>query len=88
MYVLALRGREDEGLYSVDDEDGDRILYLFREEDDAERYVGLLEADGFPQLSVLEVDEKSTLAICETNGYTYVIIEPDDLIVPPNLNND
>ena len=37
MFVLALKGRENEGLYSVDNEDGDRVLYLFKEEDDAEQ---------------------------------------------------
>lgn len=88
MYVLALKGREDEGLYSVDSEDGDRVLYIFREEDDAQRFVGLLEADNFPELRVIEVDEEATVAICEANSYTYVIIEPDDLIVPPNLDDD
>ena len=27
MFVLALKGRENEGLYSVDNEDGDRVHY-------------------------------------------------------------
>ena len=84
MFVLALNGRENEGLYSVDNEDGDRVLYLFKEEDDAERFVVLMEADNFPKLVVIEVDEESTIAVCEANQYTYVIIEPDDLVIPPN----
>ena len=45
MYLLALSGKEDEGAYSVLDEDGEKALYLFEEEDDAERYAGLLEAE-------------------------------------------
>lgn len=88
MYVLALKGREDEGLYAVDDENGDRVLYIFREEDDAKRFAGLLEADDFPDLSIIEVPEEATVAICEANNYTYVIIEEDDLVVPPALDDD
>jgi hypothetical protein len=88
MYVLALKGKEDEGLYAVDDENGDRVLYIFREEDDAKRFAGLLEADDFPTLSIIEVPEEATVAICEANNYTYVIIEEDDLVVPPALDDD
>lgn len=88
MYVLALKNREDEGLYAVEDEDGDRILYIFREEDDANRFAGLLEADDFPDLSVIEVPEEATIAICEANNYSYVIIEEDDLVIPPLLKDD
>ena len=39
MYLLAISGQEDEGAYSVMDEDGEKALYLFEEEDDATRYV-------------------------------------------------
>ena len=88
MYVLALKGKVNEGLYCVDSEDGDKVLYIFRKEDDAERFVGLLEADGFPELSIIEVREDATIAICEANNYTYVIIEEDDLVIPPSLKDD
>jgi len=88
MYVLALKDREEEGLYSVEDEDGERVLYIFREEDDAKRFAGLLEADDFPKLRIIEVKEEATISICEANNYTYVIIENDDLVIPPSLNDD
>ena len=38
MYILTIAGREQDGAYSVVDDDGDDILYLFQEEDDATRY--------------------------------------------------
>jgi len=85
MFVLALKGDEKKGLFSVDTDDGDRVLYLFRESDDAERFVGLIEADDYPQLVVLEVEEEPTIAICEANQYTYVIIEKDYLVIPPQF---
>ena len=44
MYILTILGQEKEGAYAVTDPDGARALYLFEEEDDAERYAGLREA--------------------------------------------
>ena len=38
MYILTIYGKETEGAYSVADDEGDQILYLFEEEDDAMRY--------------------------------------------------
>ena len=43
MYILAQKGREREGAYSVKDEDEDQVLYIFQEEDDATRYALQLE---------------------------------------------
>ena len=37
MYIITIHGQEKEGAYSVTDDDGDQILYLFDEEDDAMR---------------------------------------------------
>ena len=38
MYILTIHGKENEGAYSVENDEGDHILYLFQEEDDATRY--------------------------------------------------
>ena len=45
MFILTISGQQTEGAYAVTDPDGERALYLFEEEDDAERYAGLLEAE-------------------------------------------
>ena len=87
MYLLALSGKEDEGAYSVLDEDGEKALYLFEEEDDAERYAGLLEAEDYPEMAVIEVDEELAINMCNMYNYRYVIITEDDFVVPPR-NND
>ena len=42
MFILTIEGHEQDGAYAVADEDGERALYLFEEEDDAIRYGGLL----------------------------------------------
>ena len=43
MFILTISGQEREGAYAVNDPDGERALYLFQDEDDAERYAGYLK---------------------------------------------
>ena len=43
MFILTIDGKEDKGAYSVENESGDKILYLFEEEDDATRFAIQLE---------------------------------------------
>ena len=57
MYILTILGKEKEGAYSVVDEDGENVLYLFEEDDDAMRYAMQLEEGGYPEMHVLEIDE-------------------------------
>ena len=87
MYVIALKDQVQQGLYAVENEKGVKVLYLFSEEDDAERFAGLLEADDYPELEVIEVEEKHTIKICQENNYTYMIINPDDLLIPPDYHD-
>ena len=56
MFILTINGREDEGAYSVVNEDGDKVLYLFEEEDDAARFAMMLEEEDYPEMHVMEVD--------------------------------
>ncbi len=87
MYLLAISGKEEEGAYSVLDEDGEKALYLFEEEDDATRYAGLLEAEDYPEMIVVEVDEEVCIKMCNTYNYRYVIIGVDDFVIPPRDND-
>ena len=43
MYILTVYGKETEGAYSVEADDGEDILYLFDDEDDAIRYAMMLQ---------------------------------------------
>ena len=45
MFILTVAGKENEGAYSVKDAEGNQILYLFEEEDDATRFAMMLEDD-------------------------------------------
>jgi hypothetical protein len=88
MYLLTIAGREQEGAYTVPDDDGDDILYLFQEEDDATRYALLLEEDGHPEMHIIEVEDRVMMKTCEMHGYQYILITPDDIVIPPNTDYD
>jgi len=83
MYILTINGRETEGAYSVLDDEGDHILYLFEEEDDAARYAMMLEEDGYPEMHVIEIEDEVMFKTCELHGYQYAVITPDDIVIPP-----
>ena len=83
MFILALLGKEEEGAYAITDENGEKVIYLFLDKDDAVRYAGLLEADDFPEMSVVEVEDRDVMRACEQHGHPYYIVTPDDIVIPP-----
>ena len=87
MYILTIKGQEEEGAYAVADDDGERALYLFEEEDDAIRYGGLLEAEDYPPMSVVQVEDELAIKTCDVYNYRYVIITEDDFVIPPRDND-
>ena len=88
MFILTISGKEKEGAYSVMNEEGDQILYLFEEEDDATRYAMMLEDDGYPEMHVIEIEDDVMLKTCEIHGYNYTVITADDIVIPPNTYHD
>jgi hypothetical protein len=88
MFILTINGKETEGAYSVIDDEGENILYLFQEEDDAVRYAMMLEEDGSPEMHVIEIEDEVMIKTCEIHGYQYTIITPDDIVIPPNSDHD
>jgi hypothetical protein len=87
MFILTVSGRESDGAYSAIDEDGDQVLYLFEEEDDATRFAIMLEEDDYPEMHVVEIDDELLLGVCEMHGHKYVVITPNDIVIPPQEND-
>ena len=83
MFILTIEGKESEGAYSVTAEDGQEVLYLFEDEDDAIRYALLLEDQDFPEMHVIEVDGKVVIKTCELHDYRYSVITKNDIVIPP-----
>ena len=88
MYILTVHGKENEGAYSVQDEDGEQVLYLFEEEDDACRYAMLLEEMDYPDMHVIEVEPDMMIAACESHVHEYTVITKNDIVIPPNTEHD
>ena len=83
MYILAVAGKEREGAYAIETDNNKRMVYMFLDKDDAVRYAGLLEADDFPDMSVVEVDDQEIIQACVKHGHEYFVVTPDDIVIPP-----
>ena len=88
MFILTVAGKEKEGAYSVVDDDGEQVLYLFEQEDDAMRYAMQLEEIEYPEMHVLEVDDELMVKTCEMHGHRYAVISKNDIVIPPDDAND
>ena len=88
MYIITVHGKENEGAYSVQDDEGQHILYLFEEEDDAMRYAMMLEDNESPKMHVIEVEDEVMIKTCEVHDYNYAVITPNDIVVPPTTKHD
>ena len=88
MFILTINGRETEGAYSVKDENGEQVLYLFEEEDDAIRYAMMLEEDDYHEMHVIEIEDQVMLQTCELHGYQYSLITKNDIVIPPDVEHD
>ena len=89
MWLLTLKDRKDDGAYAVQDRYGDKVLFLFEQQDDATRYALMLEVDEVYQkpMEVIEVDTELAINTCKRYNYKYSIITPDDLVIPPKNDN-
>ena len=83
MYILALQGKENEGAYAVNTDKDKPLVYMFLDKDDAVRYAGLLEAEDFPEMAVVEVSDREIIQTCVAHGHEYYVVTPDDIVVPP-----
>ena len=88
MFILTVAGKEREGAYSVRDIDGNHILYLFEEEDDATRYAMMLEDKDYPEKNIMEVEDEIISKTCEVHGYNFSVITPNYIVIPPDIEHD
>lgn len=87
MFILTLKDGEEQGAYAVETKGGEKVLQIFENNDDAERYIGLLEADNFPAMDATEIEADQAIAACYRFGYNYVIITSEDFVIPPNFKS-
>ena len=87
MDLLTLKESKDEGAYAVKDKYGEKVLFLFEEEDDAVRYAMMLEDQEDQIMDVVEVDDELAIKTCKIHSYKYTVITPDDIVIPPKHDN-
>jgi len=87
VYLLTLRDRKDDGAYAVHNKYGDKVLFLFEEEDDATRYALMLEDQEETEMEVVEVDDELAIKTCKMYNYKYAVITPNDIVIPPKIEN-
>ena len=85
IFVLLYNPNTDnEGIHSIELK-GRTIVLMFEEKDDAERYVGLLEAQDFPAPSVEMVNLEEIKDFCSRCDYETRIVTKD--FVPKTLED-
>ena len=87
MHIITVKGLSQEGAYAVVNEYGEKVVFMFEEQDDAYRYAEQLEAQGDPPMVVIHVKDHVAFAACERSGTRYTVIGKDDLVIPP-IKND
>ena len=88
MYLLSLKDRRDDCAYAVLNRYGEKVLFMFEEEDDAERYAMMLSNDEDADLNVIEIEDKVAIQTCKLYNYKYAVITPNDIVVPPPKNDN
>jgi len=83
LYLLTLKDRNDDGAYAVPDTYGEKVLFLFEEEDDAIRYAQMIENQEEQEMDIVEVDDALAIKTCKLYNYKYAVITQNDIIVPP-----
>tara|TARA_Y100001980_G_C14332772_1_gene149566 strand:+ start:21 stop:398 length:378 start_codon:yes stop_codon:yes gene_type:complete len=85
IFVLLYNPNTDnEGIHSIELK-GRTIVLMFEKEEDAERYVGLLEAQDFPTPSVEMVDLEEIRDFCNRCDYETRIVTKD--FIPKTLED-
>tara|TARA_B100000378_G_scaffold182898_1_gene147999 strand:+ start:1199 stop:1477 length:279 start_codon:yes stop_codon:yes gene_type:complete len=88
MFILTSKNSAEQGAYAVENQDKENVLFFFEEEDDAERYALMLEADEDRSLTVMEIEEGLAFRTCKLYNYRYAVIKPEDIVIPPKLNDN
>ena len=88
MYLLSLQDNRDDGAYAVQDMEGNKVLFLFEEEDDAERYAMMLKDQEDANMDIVDVDDELAIKTCKHYSYKYAIITPDDIVIPPTYEKN
>ena len=82
IYVLTKKEDDiDSGTFATLDDNGDPLIQMFLDKDDATTYNVHLEAVD-QTLFITEVENDSLEKLCGVMGYGYNIVEPGEVVIP------
>ena len=87
MFLLTLKDQKGDGAFAVQDKYGEKVLFLFEEEDDATRYALMLEDQQEKEMDVVEVDDDLAIKTCRIYNYKYAVIKSEDIVIQPKNDN-
>jgi len=88
MYLLTIDKRQENGAYAVLNRYGEKVLFMFENEDDAERYAMMLEEEENRPMEVIEVEDALAIRTCKMYNYKYAVITPNDIVIPPSKDDN
>jgi len=83
--MFILTQKNSGGVHAVKDKTNTKTVQVFEQEDDAVRFLTLLEAESKEKdlkWEVMEVDTDIIAMNCDNYGYNYAIITSDELMIP------
>ncbi|MGF1536004.1 MAG: DUF3110 domain-containing protein [Elainellaceae cyanobacterium] len=84
VYVLLFdAGTDSEGIHTLKTSDNRNIVLMFEDQDDAERYTLMLEAQDFRVPTVEPFAQEEIEEFCQGAGYECKLVEKGDLEIPP-----
>tara|TARA_B000000557_G_scaffold262570_1_gene263643 strand:- start:1397 stop:1660 length:264 start_codon:yes stop_codon:yes gene_type:complete len=84
MFIVTLENKP-EGVFSVYDDSDNRVVPIFQDEDDAERYLSMLDDEpDYPGMEIMEIDGQEMINACQQRGQRFLIVTTDDLLIPPD----
>ena len=83
MFVLTI-ANQPEGVFSLHDDDENRVIPIWTEVDDANRYLMMIQEEEYPPMQVVEMEDHVIIGACQDRGQRFSIITPDDFLIPPD----
>ncbi len=83
MWLLTTRSEKEEGAYAVHNKYGEKVLFMFQQEDDANRYAMMMEDNNNNPMDVIQVDDNVAIMTCKRYNYKYTVVTPNDIVIPP-----
>ncbi|KAJ1633898.1 hypothetical protein T492DRAFT_837288 [Pavlovales sp. CCMP2436] len=86
-WVLVFQpGSEDEGVYTVQDDDEQTFVLAFEAHEDATRFAQQLEAEDFDKPNLVEWDMDILTEFCEEGQFLIGLVPQGVMLMPPRQN--